>query len=262
MSGGSALYAGGVTHRRLRPVPHLLRYRVFWLLIDLDELPQLSRRLRLFSLDRLNVFSLHARDYGDGQGLRAHVERQLRAAGLEAGGPIHLLTMPRMLGHVFNPLNVYFCHGAQGVLQAVLYEVNNTFGERHGYLVEVNEKDAAGGRIVQQCAKGFHVSPFLDLDLRYRFDVEPPSPDRPGLRIAIAASDAEGPVLVANMEAARRPLTDRALARAFLAFPLLTLKVIAAIHWEALLLWIKGIQVRSRPRAPAAEVTIIRNEES
>ncbi len=262
MSGGSALYAGGVMHRRLRPVAHLLRYRVFWLLVDLDELPQLSQRLRLFSLDRFNLFSLLARDHGDGQGLRPHVERQLRAAGLAADGPIQLLTMPRILGYAFNPLCVYFCHRADGVLQALLYEVNNTFGERHGYLVEVDERDAAAGRVVQQCAKAFHVSPFLDIDMRYRFDVEPPAPDRPGLRIAVAASDAAGPVLVARMEAARRPLTDRGLALAFLAFPLLTIKVIAAIHWEALRLWLKGVRVRRHPSAPAAEVTIARNEES
>lgn len=249
-------------HRRLRPVPHLLRYRVFWLLVDLDELPQLSRRLRLFSLDRFNLFSLHARDHGDGQGLRAYAERHLRAAGLSAGGPIHLLTMPRILGYAFNPLSVYFCHRPDGVLQAMLYEVNNTFGERHGYLVEVRDRDAAGGRVVQHCGKGFHVSPFLDIDMRYRFDVEPPASDRPGLRIAITASDGDGPVLIARMEAARRPLTSRTLVLAFLAFPLLTLKVVAAIHWEALLLWLKGVQVRPHPGVPAAEVTIARNEES
>lgn len=271
MSERSAFYAGSVTHRRLRPVAHRLRYRVFWLLLDLDELPALPRRLRLFSIDRFNAFSLHLRDHagvgghdgGDGRrGPRDAVERQLRAAGLPTEGAIQLLCMPRVLGYVFNPLSVYLCHDPAGALRAVVYEVKNTFGERHSYLIEVPPEDRGGERITQHCAKRFHVSPFLDLDMQYRFDIEPPGADRPGLRIAITASDAEGPLLIANMQGQRRPLTDRVLAGAFVSFPLLTFKVVAAIHWEALRLWLKGIGIRPRPGGALPEVTIVRNEDA
>jgi DUF1365 family protein len=271
MTGGSALYIGHVMHQRLRPARHRLRYRVFSLLLDLDELPALSRRLRLFSLNRFNLFSLHERDYGagNGLGLRAHVEQQLRAAGLPLGGAIHLLSMPRILGYAFNPLSVYFCHRPDGVLQAILYEVSNTFGERHSYFIEVDEAErsaASEGKsstcITQECAKQFYVSPFLGLAMRYGFRIEPPRADRPGLSIGITASDAEGAVLTAHFDARRQPLGDAALALAFFSHPLLTLKVVAAIHWEALRLWAKGVRLHARPPAPSCPVTLVKPEDS
>lgn len=254
----SALYTGTVMHQRLRPRRHHLRYRVFSLLLDLDELPALAARLRLFSLDRFNLFSFHGRDHGAGepQGPRAHVERQLQAAGLPTGGPIRLLAMPRMLGHVFNPLSVYFCHAPGGALQALLYEVNNTFGERHSYLVPVAPEQSAGeGRWVEQrCDKHLHVSPFLPLDMHYRFRVRPPGED---LSVGVQAHDAQGAVLVARLDAQRRPLCDAALLQAFCTHPLLTLKVVGAIHWEALRLWCKGVPLHRRTPAPAAPVSLV-----
>jgi DUF1365 family protein len=260
MNTNSALYRGSVMHLRLRPARHRLRYRVFSLLLDLDELPDLARRLRLFSLNRFNLFSLHERDHGAGaaQGLRAHVDAQLCAAGLETGGAIRLLTMPRILGHVFNPLSIYFCHRPDGPLQALLYEVNNTFGERHVYLIEVDPVRRKDETVVQSCAKRFHVSPFLALDMHYRFEIDGPRPDQGGLRIAITASDTGGPVLTACFDARRRALDDRGLALAFLSYPLLTLKVVCAIHWEALRLWIKGVHLHPTPPAPPEAVTIIK----
>ena len=252
----SALYVGRVMHQRLRPLRHRLDYRLFSLLVDLDELADLDRRLRLFSVDRFNLFSLHESDYGDGRGLRQHVDRQLAAAGLRTGGPIRLLSMPRILGHVFNPLSVYFCHQADGALQAILYEVNNTFGERHGYLIPVDAAQAGGDCITQQCDKRFHVSPFLGLAMRYGFRVEPPRPDRAGLAIGVSASDAGGAVLQARLDTQRRPLGDAALLRVFVTHPLLTLKVVAAIRWEALKLWLKGVRLHGRPAPPATPVTI------
>jgi DUF1365 family protein len=257
MSLHSALYVGRVMHQRLRPVRHRLDYRMFSLLVDVDELADLDRRLRVFSVDRFNLFSLHQCDYGDGRGLRSHVDRQLAAAGLRTGGPIRLLSMPRILGHVFNPLSVYFCHRADGALQAILYEVNNTFGERHGYLIPVDAGEASGDLIAQQCDKNFHVSPFLGLEMRYGFRVEPPRPDRAGLVIGVSANDASGAVLHARLDARRRPLGDGALLRVFVTHPLLALKVVAAIHWEALKLWIKGVRLHARPAPPATPVTII-----
>lgn len=263
MTADGALYVGRVMHQRLKPVRHRLRYRVFSLLLDIDALPALAQRLRLFSLNRFNLFSLHERDYGAGEGigLREHVERQLHAAGLAGGGAIRLLTMPRILGHAFNPLSVYYCERPEGGLQAVLYEVNNTFGQRHSYLIPVDGAQREAAHIDQHCAKRFHVSPFMDLDMRYAFRIEPPAPDRPGLAVGITVADADGPVLVARIDARRKSLTDGALALAFVTHPLLTLKVVVAIHWEALRLWLKGAPFRRCPPAPAQPVTIVASPE-
>lgn len=258
-AGASALYAGRVMHQRLRPRRHRLSYRVFSLLLDLEELPALHQRLRWLSVDGFNLFSIHRRDHGAGEpeGPRAHVERQLQAAGLPAGGAIRLLTMPRILGYAFNPLSVYFCHApGSGALQAILYEVNNTFGQRHSYLIAVPPGQPPGQAVVQQCDKGFHVSPFLDLALQYRFEVRPPAD---ALHVGIQVRDAQGAVLVATLDARRRPLSDRALLRAFFSHPLLTLKVVGAIHWEALQLWLKGLRIHRLPPAPAQAVSIVRH---
>ncbi|WP_371348119.1 DUF1365 domain-containing protein [Ancylobacter sp. IITR112] len=254
MSGASALYAGEVMHVRLKPRRHRLAYRLFSLLLDLDEIDGLDRRLRLFSRNRFNVFSFHDRDYADPQAgpLKAQVERLLAEAGLAPdGGAIRLLTLPRLFGYAFNPLSIYFCHRRDGALSALLYEVNNTFGQRHSYLIPVAPGEVAPLR--QKAEKRFYVSPFMDMGLTYAFRVNPPGE---ALRIAILASDTEGPVLSAVQTATRRPLNDGELARAMLAYPLLTLKVIAGIHWEALFIWAKGIGLRPRPPAPEAPVTI------
>jgi DUF1365 family protein len=255
MTRASALYAGHVMHRRLRPRGHRLRYRIFSLLLDLDEIDEVSAGLRLFSRNRFNLFAFHDRDYGAGtaEPLRAQVERHLATAGLEAdGGPIRLLTMPRILGFAFNPLSVYFCHRRDGRLQAILYEVSNTFGERHSYLLPVTQRE---GPIRQECAKDFHVSPFMAMDMRYVFRVRAPARQ---LSIAITASDPAGPILTAVHSADRRALTDAALARAFATHPLLTLKVVGGILWEALKLWTKGVPVHGRPAAPPSPVTIVK----
>ena len=258
MNGDGALYVGRVMHQRLRPAKHRLRYRVFSLLLDVDALPALAKRLRLFSLNRFNLFSLHEADYGagDGLGLRPHVERQLAAGGLATGGAIRLLSMPRILGYAFNPLSVYYCDHPDGGLQAILYEVNNTFGQRHSYLIPVDPTEQDGARIAQHCEKQFHVSPFLGLDLRYDFRMEAPSPQREGLAVGITVGDEAGPVLVARFDARRRELDDAALAAAFFTHPLLTLKVVVAIHFEALRLWVKGARFHACPAAPAQSVTI------
>lgn len=251
---GSALYLGSVLHVRVKPRHHRLRYRIFSLLLDLDEIDTLDRRLCLFARNRFNLFSFHDRDYGDASGspLKTQVEQLLAAAGLEPdGGAVRLLTMPRLLGYAFNPLNIYFCHRRNGALLAVLYEVNNTFGQRHSYLIPVEA--GAEYPLRQSAEKRFYVSPFMDMDLGYVFHLHPPTET---LRIAILASDAQGPVLSAVHQAVRRELTDRELLRSFLTHPLLTLKVIAGIHWEALRIWTKGISLRPRPPAPEMPVSI------
>ncbi|CAA2141299.1 DUF1365 domain-containing protein [Hyphomicrobium sp. ghe19] len=242
----SALYQGSVMHRRVRPVTHVLRYRVFWLLLDLDEIDALSRTLRLFSRNRFNALSFHDRDHGDGgpTSLGEQIEEHLRKANIRAEGKILLLTMPRILGYVFNPLSLYFCHDASGQLKAIVYEVHNTFGERHSYVIPVEGSSAT---IDQRCDKIFYVSPFLSMDLRYAFRVVPPG-DR--INVAIRGYDNLGLMIVTALSGVRRSLTDRALLSALLAFPFLTLKVVAAIHWHALQLYLKGLKVYAHGSAP------------
>ena len=252
----SALYAGLVTHHRRRPRDHRLAYSIYSLLLDLDEVGALDRVLRLFSLDRFNLFSFHRRDRGDGSGrnLRGQVEEAMRGAGVEPdGGKILLLTMPRLLGFAFNPLSVFYCFRRSGGLAAVMWEVDNTFGERHAYMLPV--EGAGDSEIVQGCGKEFHVSPFLNMDLDYRFRLRAPG-DR--LSLVIEVSDPAGLLLTARYQARREALTDANLLRRFFATPLLTLRVLGGIHWEALKLWRKGIGLRPKPPPPVTPVTFVR----
>jgi hypothetical protein len=253
----SALYAGVVSHQRFAPKPHRLRYALFQMLLDLDEAQTLARRLRLFSANRFNVFSHYDRDHGDGRpgALRAWVEDTLAEAGNPIdGGRILLLCMPRLFGHVFNPLSIYCCHRPDGELAAVLHEVNNTFGERHCYLIEVGPR--AKGVIRQSCAKAFHVSPFLDLDMTYEFELTAPGDV---VRSTVRGNDPRGaPIIAASFVGRRRALTDRALLAMLVGFPLQTLKVVGAIHLEALKLWLKGVKLKPRPPAPATRLTVCR----
>jgi len=250
----SGLYPGLVHHARLKPHRHRLSYRIFMLLLDLDELPALDRERRLFGHNRGALLSFHDKDHGDGSGpLRPQIERRLAEAGLPTGGPIRILCMPRVLGFVFNPLSEIFCHAPDGRLVAIVHQVSNTFGERHSYLLPVDGGD--DGEVRQACAKRLYVSPFMDMDLNYDFDIVPPG-ER--VRVGILTADAEGPILIASFAGERRPLTDANLLEAWLAHPLLTLKVVADIHWEALKLWRKGMRLRKKPTPPAEAFTIDR----
>ncbi len=250
----SGLYPGRVMHQRLRPRRHRLGYRIFQMLLDLDELPDLDQKLKLFGHNRPSLLSFHEGDHGDGapKSLRPYVERQLAAAGIDLqGGPVRLLCMPRVLGQVFNPISLYFCFHPDGRLAAILHEVNNTFGQRHSYLLPVEGGD--GPTVRQACEKRFYVSPFMDMDLAYAFDIRPPADD---VFVGVRTSDADGPLLLATFKGERKALSDRAILQAFLSSPLLALKVLGAIHWEALKIWLRGIRLRPRPPAPAEPVTI------
>lgn len=250
MTMGSGIYAGDVVHSRFRPKPHRLRYRVFSLLLDLDELPRLSTKL--LGYNRAAILSFHDRDHGDGTGdLRGWLDRQLAAAGIHEVGRIAVLCYPRMFGYVFNPLTVFFCYGPNDVLRAILYEVHNTFGEALTYVIPV----AAPDDVVRQTApKELYVSPFVPMAARYDFTVRPPK-DR--VLIRIDEHDAGGFLLRASFTGRRRPLTDRELLRALLGHPLMTLKVTAAIHWEALKLWLKGVRYIRRDPAPERVATTV-----
>lgn len=252
----SALYLGDVFHRRTRPKSHRLRYRIFQMLIDLDEVAELDRRLRVFSVGRKNLLSFHPRDYLDGgaEPLKERVRRIADRAGVDTGGgPIRLLTMPRVLGAAFNPLSLFFCHRPDGGLAAILYEVNNTFGERHVYVLPVADEEAHTPVLAQSCEKRFFVSPFMPMQMGYRFEVSPPGE---AVAVQIDVRDAEGSVLLAGVRGVRKPLSDATLLRAWLGAPLLSAKVVGAIHWEALKLWLKGVKLVDRDPVRGLGITV------
>ncbi len=247
----SALYAGRVSHTRLRPFRHRFEYRIYTLLLDLDELPTINRRLRFFSHNRFNLFGVFDRDHGgrDGRDLRRWVDGQLAAAGIDLeGGSVRLLSFPRVLGYTFDPLTIWYCYHADGTLAAVLHEVKNTFGEQHVYLIPIE------GDLRHQFAKELFVSPFMDMEATYSFAMSVPA-ER--LSVGITQTDGEGEILRAALRASHLDLSDRHLLRVFMTHPLLTVKVIGAIHWQAWRLWRKGASYRRRPAPPAHPVTVV-----
>ena len=261
----TALYTGVVTHRRFRPKAHSLRYRMLWLLADLDEMEAMDepeaavRKPRLFSHNRFNVFSFHDRDHLDGSDrpLRSRIEALLDGAGIILdGGRISVLSMPRVFGAVFNPISLFFCRHRDGGLRAMLYEVNNTFGQRHLYLIPVGDPRAPVIR--QDCVKRFHVSPFLPMAMTYRFTLTPPDTSAAEtMALSIDGGDAEGRLIHAAFHGIRQDLTDAALLRALPRFGALAAGVVAGIHWEALKLWLKGLRLHPAPPPPDAFVTAV-----
>ena len=243
----AGLFLGDVVHRRLRPVTHALRYRVFSLLID----PEAVQTTRLFSHNRFNLLSFFDKDHGDGVDLAKHLNRMV--AEMPEHPPVArfmMLCYPRVLGYAFNPITVYFGLDAADRTVAMIYEVNNTFGQRKTYVLPVAAHDTR--EIAQSCAKALYVSPFNDVSGTYSFRITPPADDT--LTIGVALRTSEGPLLKAYFRGDRRPLTDKALLTALLKTGLLTLKVIAAIHAEALRLWLKGLRLQPRPPAAGAPV--------
>jgi hypothetical protein len=246
----SALYPGWVMHRRIRPRHHRFKYRVFAMLLDLDELAALDRGLALFSWNRGGLFSFHDRDHGDGHDLRTWLDAKLALAGIVADGARRVLCYPRIFGYVFNPLSVWFCHAKDGALKAIIYEVHNTYDERHAYVLPVGTDQ----KLVRHgCAKSFYVSPFLSRDCAYQFRIRPPSSDKEAGDVAIAINEEEAgaPILNASFVGTRRALTDGALLTMLLRYPLMTLKVVVAIHYEAIRLMLKG--VRRHPHSAKAQ---------
>jgi len=248
----SALYRGTVRHTRLRPVHHDFKYRVYYGLWDIDELDRLDRGLRFFSVGRFNLFAISRHDHGpeDGTSLRDWVEENLSRAGVElSGGRIELLAYPRVLGYVFNPISVWYCYDPDERLVAVIHEVRNTFGDKHSYVVPVDGRDLS-----HEFEKLLHVSPFNDMGSTYSFSMTHPGEH---LSLGIGQRDDEGPLFRAGLSLHRIPLTDLNLLRLFWSHPLLTLKVIGGIHWEAVRLWLKGAKFHRRPAPPLDSVTVV-----
>ena len=249
----ASLYFGDVMHARLKPVPHRFSYRVMSLLIDLDRLDEADRQSQLFGVNRAALYSFHEADHGDrdGSSLRAYVQRRASEHGISlTGGRALLLCYRRLLGYTFNPLSVYFCTRADGDLALIIYEVRNTFGEIHSYVLPVRPGEISAAGVRQEQDKLFYVSPFVDVETRYRFRISPPAEE---VRLRILETDGEGPLLAATFHGRHRALTTLTLLRAFIGLPLVTLKIIAAIHWEALRLWLKGVRLVPRPDAAAAK---------
>ena len=252
-----ALYRGQLIHERRIAPRYRFRYRVFSLCLDIDRLAEADRRHRLFSHNGFNLIAFHDRDHGpkDGSALRPWIDRQLAAAGIHLdGGRVELLCYPRVLGYVFNPLSVWFCRHADGRLRAVLCEVRNTFGEWHGYLLHDHGRPLPEN-LRDHTAKRFHVSPFLPREGHYRFRLQAPAA-RYGLTVNWHADDDPSrPALIAVQSGERMRAGDRGLLRAALTVPLMTFKVIAAIHWQALKIWLRGGRFHRKPAPPEREIT-------
>ena len=256
------LYLGEVLHRRVKPVVNAFRYRVFFLKFPLHRVAELSNPL--FAVDRFNLLSFHHADHGDGADLLAWVRALLahEAVG-DADGEIWLQCFPRVLGYVFNPVSFFFCHRADGRLRAIVAQVNNTFGERHCYLLEAPA--ATGGETVIRngqlltAHKVFHVSPFCAVEGGYRFrflDARAPGAAAPCRNVArIDYHDADGDLILTSISGSAQPFTATALAAAFVRHPMMTFGVVARIHWQALRLWLKHVPFHRKPAPPSRFVT-------
>lgn len=251
----STLYTGRLMHRRHGVYAYLFHYRIFSLYLDVDEIPALVRRLRLFSHNRFNLFSFHDRDFGAGDtgSLRAWAEEMVRAEGVDLeGGKIYLLCYPRVLGYTFNPLSVWYCYDREHRLRAAICEVHNTFGEKHHYLLTAPQNGPEVCTRTYHSPKCFHVSPFIQPQAEYCFRLSQPGRT---VRIAIRVSTEGAPLLDAALYAKRHVLDDRRLLALFFRIPLFTLQVIALIHWNALKLWVRRAPLYHKPPPPLDPAT-------
>ena len=239
----SCIYNGVVTHTRFKPVRHFLKYNTFSLLIDLDELEQLDKKNLIFSYNKFNIFSFYNNDHGnrDGKSLKVWVFGNLKKFNIHTNiNKVKLLCYPRVFGYVFNPLSVFYCY-ENNLLKAVFYEVKNTFNEQHTYIFKVNESQ----KLNQKCRKKFYVSPFMDMETFYNFKILNPNET---LSISIKQTDLEGTILTAVQTGKKKEFTFKQLLLNFFKYPLMTIKIITAIHFEALLLWKKGARYRKREK--------------
>lgn len=243
----SCVYEGKVVHKRMHPFGHKFAYRVWTGVFNLDDLPGLG--LRLFGFNRPALFSFHEKDHGarDGSPLRPWVEKIAAEAGLDvAGGKIFIQCLPRILGYVFNPLSIYFIHDRDDRLVAVLYEVKNTFGDQHAYFIPVTRVE--NGYIQQKTVKKLHVSPFFPVSGGYRFRVRVPDE---AYRVTIRYLETlDSEALIAVQTGKKTGLNDRNLIGLFFRYPLLNLKIIGGIHFEAIRLFLKKARFHRRPSPP------------
>ncbi len=237
----SCIYNGLVTHTRFKPVKHFLKYRTFSILVDLDEIEELDKNNLIFSYNRFNIFSFYNKDHGDrnGKSLKRWVFNKIKKLKIKPNiNKIKLLCYPRIFGYVFNPLSIFYCYKNQ-TLRAIFYEVKNTFNEQHTYVFKINNSQ----RVEQSCKKKFYVSPFMDMNTFYDFKLNKPNKK---LFVSIKQTDKKGLILTAVQTGERKEFNLKQLLTNFLKYPLMTVKIIVAIHFEAFLLWKKGAIYRSR----------------
>ena len=237
----SCIYNGEVTHTRFKPVRHFLKYKTFSLLIDLDEINLLDKSIGIFSHNKFNIFSFYDKDHGDRDGgnLKDWVISNLKKFQIKENiTKIKVLCYPRILGYVFNPLSIFYCY-EKDKLVAIFYEVKNTFNEQHTYIFKIKNNE----EIIQKCRKKFYVSPFMDMETFYNFKLLNPN-DK--LSVFIKQTDADGTILTATQTGDKKEFSFKQLAINFLKYPLMTIKIISSIHYEALLLWKKGAIYRGR----------------
>jgi hypothetical protein len=242
-----------VFHARTRPRRNAFRYGVCYLRLPLSEFVR-GRKGMFFSVERFNLFSLFARDYGDGKTAPAQwIAGVLAHWGMtEADGEIVLLTLPRVLGYAFNPVSFWLCHDRSGKLRAVLAEVRNTFGEHHSYLCFHDDHRPIETEDWLKAEKIFHVSPFLAVNGHYRFRF---ACEKNRVAIWINHYDSEGLMLTTSLIGDARPLRPAGLIASFLRYPLVTLKVVALIHYQAVKIFLKGIRHYAKPKPPVADVS-------
>ncbi len=251
----ATLYSGTVMHARLQPFGHRFEYKVFSLLLDIDRLEEANKASQLFSINKRNVASFYEADHIDARvcdptkGIRTYVDTLYQNAGIKRPARVELLAYPRMFGHAFNPISLYYGYDESDALIAMIYEVRNTFGERHAYVCAVEQGELTEAGLRQSRTKLFHVSPFIGMKARYDFRLLPPAAN---LNFRIMEHNENGPLLSATIHAKAEPLTNKTLSLALLRIPFLGLKIVAGIHFEALRLWLKGAKFHSSPKPPEA----------
>ncbi len=240
-----SLYSGNVMHARLKPILHRFKYAMSSILIDIDRLEEADQQSKIFSVNKPNILSFRQKDFGpkDGSALRPYVDELMAEAALPPAQSVLLMCYPRVFGYGFNPISVYYCFGPLQEPVCMIYEVRNTFGESHSYVEPITSDQLTESGIRQETRKQFYVSPFLDMEMRYRFRVSPPGAK---LAFRILETDASGPILAASFFGKKRPFTSYNLAKTVLQTMGLTWKVIVGIHYEALKLWLKGLKIRPR----------------
>jgi uncharacterized protein len=237
----SCIYNGIVKHQRFKPIEHSLNYRTFSILLDLDEIENLSKNISIFSLNKFNIFSFYYLDHGarDGSSLKDWVQKNIKKFNISNNiTKIKLLCYPRMFGYVFNPLSIFYCYENNN-LRAIFYEVKNTFNEQHTYIFKIKDNE----KIEQKCKKKFYVSPFIGMETYYNFKLQNPQEK---LSIFIRQTNGEETILTATQTGDKKEFSFKQLLINFFKYPLMTLKIISSIHYEAFFLWKKGAVYRKR----------------
>lgn len=253
MSNAAAeIIVGRVMHERLRPCRHYFNYPVFCLRVNVARLSELNNTW--FGFDTARPMNLRSKDYGprDGSCLLTWIRGLLQEAGLPHDGEVHLQTFPRVLGYGFSPVSFWYCHDAQGALRSVLAEVNNTFGEHHLYLLQAEGGQPITGRSKLHSSKVFHVSPFCKVEGHYQFSFR----DGEHSRFAgINYHDSEGVLMRTSISGKSLPFNAANLRRCLFKQPVLTLGVVARIHWQALRLWLRKVPFNRKPEPPSAHLS-------